>query len=245
MRAVRRGDDIKDVNRPGPVHPGTDPTVVVAGAFRRARTRTIKELASEGERRAVALGRVVIRQGDMSPLFLITAGHFGTRRTTADGRELLIRILGPGDLGGLTCLISRPSVADLVPLTDSEVMVWPCDTVLELAARDAGFAVDVMTASVAVAEEVATRLDGFVYQNARQRVARVLEQYRELWFADTPVLTRRHLPGLVGTSREMVGRVLRSLESDEVVARSAHDRLRLISGRRLTQIASAEGEATD
>jgi len=68
-------------------------------------------------------------------------------------------------------------------------------------------------------EEVTVRLEGMLYQDALRRVARVLHQHADLFFSDAPVLTRRHLPMLVGTSREMTGRVIRILESNGVVLR--------------------------
>lgn len=61
------------------------------------------------------------------------------------------------------------------------------------------------------------RIEGFLHQDARRRALRVLAQHRELFFGEPPVLTRAHLPGLVGTSREMTGHVLRELESEGTV----------------------------
>ena len=40
--------------------------------------------------------------------------------------------------------------------------------------------------------------------------------------------TRAHLPALVGTSREMTGRVLRRLESEGIIERIGRDRLRVL-----------------
>jgi len=71
-------------------------------------------------------------------------------------------------------------------------------------------------------------LDGLLYLDTVRRIARVLHDKGDLFFADPPILTRGHLPILVGSSREMVGRVLRLLESRGIVARVGRDRLRLL-----------------
>ena len=63
------------------------------------------------------------------------------------------------------------------------------------------------------------RIEGFLHQDARLRVLRVLAQYRDLFFEEPVVLSRAHLPGLVGTSREMTGSVLRQLEREGTVVR--------------------------
>jgi CRP-like cAMP-binding protein len=82
---------------------------------------------------------------------------------------------------------------------------------------------------------ISSRLDRFIHQDARQRLLRVLAEYEDLFFADPPVLSRAHLPGLVGTSREMTGRVIRDLERERVIARVGTRGLRLLSPSRLRQ----------
>ena len=72
------------------------------------------------------------------------------------------------------------------------------------------------------------KVDGFLHQDSRRRVMRVLVRHRDLFFADPPVLTRSHLPGLVGTSREMTGRELRELEHGGTVGRVGRTGLRLL-----------------
>jgi CRP-like cAMP-binding protein len=76
---------------------------------------------------------------------------------------------------------------------------------------------------------VSYRLDRFIHQEARGRVLRVLAEHEDLFFGDPPVLSRSHLPSLVGTSREMTGRVLRGLEHDGVLVRVGKRGLRLLA----------------
>jgi len=56
---------------------------------------------------------------------------------------------------------------------------------------------------------------------------------RDLFFGDRLILSRTQLPRLVGTTREMTGRVVRELERDGIIARSGTRRLRLLSPSRL------------
>jgi CRP-like cAMP-binding protein len=128
----------------------------------------------------------------------------------------------------------------MVALTPSPAAVWRADEVRSLAAHDPGFALDAVDAILALFEEVVARLDGLLYQDALRRVARVLNVHADLFFAESPVLTRAHLPTLVGTSREMTGRVLRILESRRLVARVGRDRLRLLDPDGLTAAAEAK-----
>jgi hypothetical protein len=70
----------------------------------------------------------------------------------------------------------------------------------------------------------------------------VLHEHTDLFFASPPVLTRTHLPILVGTSREMTGRVLRVLEARQLVARVGRNRLRLLDPAGLAAVADTDPE---
>jgi len=82
------------------------------------------------------------------------------------------------------------------------------------------------------------RIEGFLHQDARLRVINILARHRELFFSDPPILTRAHLPGLVGTSREMTGHVLRQLEREGTVARVGRAGLKLLRPDQLKVAAS-------
>ena len=112
-----------------------------------------------------------------------------------------------------------------------------------LATRDAGFAVDLLEHVMSAFEEVVDRMDGLLYQNALRRVARILDQHADIIFGEEAVVTRAYLPALVGTSREMTGRVLRRLESEGVVQRVGRDRLRLLDASGLARTAAGSSSA--
>jgi CRP-like cAMP-binding protein len=168
-------------------------------------------------------------------------GHAALRRTTADGRELVLGIVGRGRLVGYSSIAGSPAGVDLMAVTSAEVAVWPGGEIRPLVANDAGLALDVIDGMAGSLVNVSDRLDWFIHQEARGRVLRVLAEYEELYFGDIPVLSRAHLPGLVGTSREMTGRVLRELEREGILVRVGKRGLRLLSPARLRQ---AAGHAT-
>lgn len=113
-------------------------------------------------------------------------------------------------------------------LTDAVVASWRGRDVRHLVENDRALAADVIDRLAMFLNILTEELDGFLHQDARRRVIRVLARHRDLFFSDSPVLSRRHLPGLVGTSREMTGRVLRELEREGAVARVGRTRLVLL-----------------
>lgn len=159
------------------------------------------------------------------------------RRTTIDGRQLTPRIAQRGDLLGILALVGRGAPSDAVVLTTARTLNWSGPTIRSVAETDAGLALGLLAHVLASFEVVVERLDGLLYQDAVRRVARVLYEYRQMFFGDRPVLTRSELPTLVGTSREMTGRVVRALEQRGIVQRMGRHGLRLADLAGLEELA--------
>ena len=196
-------------------------------------------LARAAAVRTYAAHETIIRQGDASSMALVLDGHVAVRRTTVDGREFMVRIVGRGRMSPVLPLAAIPASADAVALTPSVAALWRSEEVRSLAQTDPGLAVDLLDDVLDSLDEVMRRIDGLLYQDAIRRVARVLELNADLFFIEPPVLTRSDLPSLVGTSREMTGRVLRVLEARKLVARVGRDRLRLVDPAALAAVAAS------
>ena len=199
------------------------------------------------ERRAEILtfraGETVVAQGDESRIVLVLDGMVGLRRTTVDGREVIPRVASRAQIAPMMPMAGRAAVVEVVSLSSARVARWAAGGLRALAKDDAGFAVDLLDQVLLTYETIVEGLDGLLHQDASRRVARVLEQHADKLFGDDATLTRGFLPALVGTSREMTGRVLRRLESDGVVARVGRDRLRLLDPARLTVMATVSSGA--
>lgn len=210
------------------------------GALPGCRDDTIDRLVETVQVRSVRPGDHLYRQGEPVPLTLILKGYGAARRTTATGKELVSGVAPAGVLFGWSGLAAVPSSIELVALTDCEIAQWRGPEIRKLALADpalAGAAIDSMAWSL---HQTIERIEGFLHQDARLRVLRVLAQHQGLFFGEPAVLSRAHLPGLVGTSREMTGRVLRQLEHEGTILRVGRaglkllrpDRLEVGSGRR-------------
>ena len=189
---------------------------------------TTKFLVETAELRPFQSDETLFEQGEPIPMILILRGHGAFRRTTVDGQRLMVGIANPGQLFGITSLASIIASVELVALTDGVVATWRGSDIRALVTNDQGFAlylVDRLSLFLSILTE---KVDGFLHQDARRRVIRILARYRDLFFADPAVLTRSQLPSLVGTSREMTGRVLRELEREGTLLRVGRNGLRLL-----------------
>ena len=231
-------DDTFGRSRGKPVLDRADCAEVLRTAFPRSSPLTQRTLLAGAEIQAFRRKQTVVEQGEESRMGLLLEGHLGFRRTTVDGREVMPRIVSRGDLAPFMPIAGRPSTAEGVALSPSCVAFWSGGYVQALATRDAGFAVDLLQHVLSAFEEVVDRMDGLLYQDALRRVARILDQHADIIFGEEAVVTMTYLPALVGTSREMTGRVLRRLESEGVVQRVGRDRLRLLDASGLARTAA-------
>ena len=178
-------------------------------------------------------GATIRPQGERVPVSLILEGYGITQRTTSHGQRLFGGIIPAGVLFGYSGIGQVISSVDVVALTDCVAASWQGSAIRALVQADAALAlaaIDSMGVSLQVLVE---SIEGFLHQDARRRVLRILARHRTLFFCDPPVLTRTHLSGLVGTTQEMTRRVLRQLESEGTIVREGRSGLRLLRPEQL------------
>jgi CRP-like cAMP-binding protein len=196
--------------------------------LRSCRPETIDALVETGRLRSLREGERMYPQGEPARMTLILDGYGIACRTTTDGQELCAGVAPPGVLFGYSGIAAARSSVEIVALTDCLVAQWSGSEMRELIKTDVELglaAIDSMAGSLQAAME---SIDGFLHQDARRRVLRILARHRSLFFGEPPVLSRAHLSGLVGTSQEMTRRVLRQLEREGALAREGRSGLRLL-----------------
>jgi CRP-like cAMP-binding protein len=205
----------------------------LAGILSGCRADTIAALAESARLREVRKGGIVYAQGEPVTLTLILEGYAIARRSMSDGHELMSGVAPAGVVFGWSSAADASSSVGMIAITTCTVAQWPGQIVRRLVVADGGFAlaaIDSMAASLHTAIE---QIQGFMHQDGRRRVLRILGRHRDLFFADPPILNRTHLPGLVGTTPEMTRRVLRQLEQEGTLVRVGRSGLRLLHPERL------------
>jgi CRP-like cAMP-binding protein len=209
----------------------------LAGVGLKASPESIEALVRLARFRSVAPGERVYGQGDPVLLTLILNGNAISQRTTEDGRLFMFAIGGAGLLFGYSAVSGVASSVEILALTACEVAQWSGPDVRPLFERDPGLAMTALDSHSASLHLAMEEIERFLHQDARGRVVRILDRYRNLFFGESPIVTRAHLTGLVGTTREMTGRVLRQLEREGTLARVGRSGLVLLRPERLTGMA--------
>jgi len=219
---------------------------IIARSLPSARPETRAVLVETARVRAFEPDDLIWRQGETTPLTQIVRGYGAFRRTTVDGGQHIVSLSSPGAMFGFSSIASVETPTDLVALTKVRAVLWPGHEIRPLAAGDPGLALDVIDRMAQFLLQANERVDGLLYQDTRRRVLRVLTSYGDLFFGQPAVLSRAHLPSLVGTTREMTGRVIRALESEGVVARVGRRGLALLSSEGLQRaVAPPAGQRTE
>lgn len=177
-------------------------------------------------------GSPLMRQGDGLAVLIVLKGFVSARRMSPEGRRYTTLLLRPGHVIGLGS-ISRAtdSGGELVGLSDGIVAILPGAALRRLAAKDAGLALRLFDLGAGFVDVMAERLDQATFDSSERRVATILLAYEDLLRDTTPVISRTEFASLAGTSREMLGVVIRSLETEGVIHR--HGRAIVVDNRPL------------
>ena len=212
-----------------------------------AEAGTLRRLERAARQQTFGRRDLLHARGVLLPPFVTLDGHVIARRVAETGQVRAALIAGPGYLGGLRS-ISDPdgeALYELVALSAGTWATWDPRLVRELAIGDAGFAVGLLDKSSDFTVVLNMRLDERSFENARQRMAAILTRYGNVIF-DTPhpVAQRADLAAMIGTSRVMMYRALRELETAGLIQRQRSGGINILDEdglARLIAVAAPEG----
>jgi len=169
----------------------------------------LEKLATSLQRRTVKAGKAVFRQDDPgSSLYVIESGVVKVQRTSPEGKEVILTILGAGDFfGELALLDGEPRSADAVAKEDTALLVLERDDFLAFLDRAPAVATKLLAALSRRLRRTDQLVQDAAFLDVPARLARALLQLSESPEAATG-LTQSELAAMVGASRESVNRWL-------------------------------------
>ncbi|MGH8747804.1 MAG: Crp/Fnr family transcriptional regulator [Burkholderiales bacterium] len=177
----------------------------------------LRTLATVVTRKSVARSATVMVAGDLTDsLYIILAGRLKVMMSDAEGKEVILSILGPGEFFGEMGLI------DDSPRSASVVAIEPCE-LLSIAKRDFGkcladnfeMAMAVMRGLVRRLREADRKIGSLALLDVYGRVARLLLDMADTVDGQKMVtkrLPKQDIAKMIGASREMVSRVMKDLQ---------------------------------
>ena len=166
---------------------------------------------------SVARGRVLFDEGDPGDrLYVVTHGKIKLGRTSADGRENLLAVLGPGEMfGELSLFDPGPRTATATAVTDTRLIGLGHDDLQPWLAGRPEVAGQLLTALARRLRRTNESLADLVFSDVPGRVAKALLDLAQRFGSPTEHglhvthdLTQEELAQLVGASRETVNKAL-------------------------------------
>ncbi len=194
-----------------------DDVVLTAPLFAGIDPEAARDLVSSMTPVSLARGHVLFREGERGDcLYLIRSGKVKLGRRSADGRENLLSVLGPGEMfgelsmfdpGPRTATATAVGDAVLYEMSHAELLGW-----LDRFPTVARYLLEALARRLRRTNEA---LADLVFSDVPGRVAKALLDLSERFGQEVPEgvrvahdLTQEELAQLVGASRETVNKAL-------------------------------------
>jgi CRP-like cAMP-binding protein len=213
--------------------------------FQELSAQALAAIAEKGVPRRLRRRELLFNQGDPADEFaVVVEGRLKLSQVTAEGQELIVRYVGPGEMCAVVALFAGqdyPATAEAVG--DTSVIAWPRGTLDELMRAHPQLALNVLRLLSERMGELSDRLRELSTERVARRVARALlrlagkagrrtDRGVEI---DMP-LTREDIARLTGTTLFTVSRLMADWEEAGIVA-SGRERVVIRSPHGLVAIA--------
>ncbi|HEY8535581.1 MAG TPA: Crp/Fnr family transcriptional regulator [Vicinamibacterales bacterium] len=196
-------------------------------------------------------GQAVARQGEPAHAFyLVESGLLKLLQLTPDGREVIVRFVGPGEpFGGVVALDTATYPITALAVEPSRLRAWPRETLAPLLQKYPQVRVNIMREMATHMTDALTRVQELTTARVGQRLAHTLLRLMRQCGRPAPggtlishALTRQELADLTGTTLYTVSRTLSKWE-EEGILETANRRLLIRDPARLQLLSETVEEA--
>ncbi|MBN2164006.1 MAG: Crp/Fnr family transcriptional regulator [Pontiellaceae bacterium] len=186
--------------------------------FKGLSDRHRSELSSICRNRSVRKRDYLFHEGDQGGgMFLLIGGNIQLHKNTEDGREVVIRLIKPGEVFAEVVLFEKeryPVSARAV--ANSDVLEFPREGVHRLLAEKS-FRGDFIAMLMAKQRYLAERIQELTTKDVEQRFFMFLrEQYGEREVIKVP-LSKKDIAAAIGTTPESLSRLIQRLTDDAII----------------------------
>ena len=189
--------------------------------------------------------QVLFHEGDKAvALYLVESGRLKLTQLAADGQEVLVRFVGPGEMcAAITALEGSAYPVTAQAVEPAKLLVWPREVLRELCDRYPQIQANILGAIAGHMQDAMTRTRELATERVPQRVARALLRLARQ--SGRPVeggvlidhsLSRQELAEMTGTTLYTVSRLLSQWESEGLVE-AGRERVLLRSPEGLGELA--------
>jgi CRP-like cAMP-binding protein len=200
-------------------------------------------LAAVTIQRQIARGQLIFMEGEpCAGLYIVAAGEVKVFKLSPQGREQVIRQLGPGStFNEVPVLDGGPNPASTAAVTDATVCVISRADIKRLAQAYPTLAWALVETTARHARHLVMMVEDLSLRSVKARLARLLLAEAQRSTATDEIdrsqmITQAEMAARLGTVREMIGRVLSDLADDGLIVFDRH-RIMIKDREALTAVA--------
>src|SRR3970040_135193 len=177
----------------------------------------LRMLTAVVARKSVSRSPAVMAEGDPTDsLYIVLSGRLKVMMSDAEGKEVILTILGPGEFFGEMGMIDdEPRSASVVAIEACELLYISKRDFKKCLAENFEMAMAVMRGLVRRLREADRKIGSLALLDVYGRVARLLLDMSETVGGEkivTKRLPKQDIAKMIGASREMVSRVMKDLQ---------------------------------
>ena len=181
----------------------------------------LQSIAAQRAVRRYPAQTVIIAEGDRADqLYIILSGRVKVYSTNQAGKDLIVAVHGPGEYVGELALDGGVRSASVMTMEPSTFSVVTMDDVRGLIAAHPDFALSLIHKLIWRVRQATEGMKSLGLEDVYQRVIRLLQDSSEPQGGIRVVterLTQQDIADRVGSSREMVSRILKELVAGKYV----------------------------
>jgi CRP/FNR family cyclic AMP-dependent transcriptional regulator len=185
-------------------------------------TPLLDALAAHGNTRPFRANAILISEGDAGDsLYIVLEGRLRAYASSEDGRDVVLSEHGPGEYVGELSLDGGVRSASVKTLVPSVCCVVPGSQLRGFVAEHPDFGVHLSQKLTRMVRRLTDQVKSLALQDVYGRMVRVLTELSEPSGSERVVrekLTQQDIADRVGSSREMVNRVMKDLTSGGYVS---------------------------
>ena len=174
-------------------------------------------IAQRGGTRAFPAHAILINEGDTTDsVYIVLSGRLKVYASSEDGRDVVLAELGPGEYFGELSLDRDKRSVSVATIEASSCCVVQGEQLRQFMAEHPDFALHLTHKLIRTVRRLTEQVKGLALQDVYGRIARLLTELSEPEGDGTERVLRRKLTqqdiaDRVGSSREMVNRVMKEL----------------------------------
>lgn len=198
-------------------------------------TEDLEALGGVMFQRRYPAGQIVLLEGAASSvLYLVQAGRLKLFKTSARGREQVLRLLRPGDMFNEVAVFDEgPNPASAQAIEDCTLYLLRRRDLVRFVAERPGIALATTRTFARRLREAMTLVEDLAFRDVTSRLAKILLEGQD---RHTPRVTQELLAAMAGSRREVVGRALKAL-SQEGAIKLERGRIHVLDRQTLERLA--------